>query len=322
MRSLWVQARGPSKGLAVALAGTVAWSTTAIIIRTILSKTAVAPLALAAWRDVVVTLALGLGLSLVQPRGLRIRGADLPFLVLHGGVVLAAMNGLWTVSVALNGAALATVLVYVAPAINVLIGWVFLREGISGWKIVAVALGICGVALIAGVTRGRATGSVEGVLVGVGSGAAFALFGLTGKIASRRLASTWTGTFYGFAFAAAALLLAQGLTRSAGYPFQPGMVAGLGLLALPTLLGYGLFSASLRYLSPTVASLVASLEPALTAVWAVALLGERMLLDQWVGGGLILVGVFLTQLAPPEPERPTVPEAPEPLVSLPRGNPH
>jgi len=152
--------------------------------------------------------------------------------------------------------------------------------------------------------------------VGLGTGGAFALFGLTGKAASRRFTSTWTATFYGFGFAAAALLLAGAFVRSPAYPLVPRDLAGLGLLAVPTLLGYGLFSASLRNLSPAVASLVASLEPALTALLAVMLLGERMLPAQWIGGGLILVGVFLTQAAPSDQGRPAVPEAPEPLLPV------
>ncbi|MGA2819734.1 MAG: EamA family transporter [Anaerolineales bacterium] len=323
MRSSRISVGGQSKGVAIALVGTFCWSTTSIIMRTLLSNTAIAPLTLAVWRDVVVALALGAVLSLAGPTVLRIRVTDVPFLLLHGGVALAAMNGLWTFSVAMNGAALATVLVYVAPAINVLIGWLFLHEGISGWKVCAVALGITGVALIATLGRGPTVGlGGKGILVGVGTGAAFALFGLTGKIAAKRFANTWTATFYGFVFAAAALFLLQKLTHSPGYPLRPRELAGLALLALPTLLGYGLFSASLRHLSTTVASLVASLEPALTAAMAVTLLGERMLPGQWIGGGLILGGVFLTQVAPPEQERPPLPEAPEPLLPFRRGDPH
>ncbi len=322
MRSRPLRAGGRSKGAALALVGTFCWSTTSIILRTLLSDTAIAPLTLAAWRDVAVALALGAALTLAQPRALKIGTSDVPLLILHGGIALAAMNGFWVFSVALNGAALATVLVYVAPAINVLIGWLFLGEGISGWRGAAVGLGLGGVALIAVVgSRPEAGLGAGGILVGLGAGAGFALFGLTGKMASKRLANTWTGTFYGFVFAAAALLVVEAVAHTRGYPLEARDLAGLALLALPTLLGYGLFSASLRYLSPTVASLVASLEPALTAVLAVTLLGERMLPGQWIGGGLILGGVFLTQVAPPEQGRPAVPEAPEPLLPLPREDP-
>jgi drug/metabolite transporter (DMT)-like permease len=61
---------------------------------------------------------------------------------------------------------------------------------------------------------------------------------------------------------------------------------------------------SLRYLQPTVANLIATLEPALTAIWAYFLLNEQLTGVQLVGGACLLAGVALLRLG----ERPAVTE--------------
>ena len=61
----------------------------------------------------------------------------------------------------------------------------------------------------------------------------------------------------------------------------------------PTLGGFGLYTLSLCHLSPTVANLIATLEPAFTAVWAFILLHEHFDGIQWAGSLLILAGVIL-----------------------------
>ena len=112
-------------------------------------------------------------------------------------------------------------------------------------------------------------------------------------------------TAYGFLFAAAGLAFAQffiaksggawiAITFSMGSAWDGWLI--LAILALgPTVAGFGLYTLSLRYLPASVAGLIASLEPALTAIMAILLLGERLAQWQWLGAGLILVAVLLAQ---------------------------
>ena len=64
------------------------------------------------------------------------------------------------------------------------------------------------------------------------------------------------------------------------------------LAAGPTLVGFALYTVSLRYLPVSVASLIATLEPVFTAVMAFFLLSERPSTIQFVGSLLILFGVI------------------------------
>jgi drug/metabolite transporter (DMT)-like permease len=97
-------------------------------------------------------------------------------------------------------------------------------------------------------------------------------------------------------------------------------LVGWGVLLLlavgPTIGGYGLYTVSLTMLPAATANLIVTLEPAMTAVLAFIVLGERLATLQLAGGGLILSGVILlrvgervvnTAVLPPGPSQPRSP---------------
>jgi len=77
-------------------------------------------------------------------------------------------------------------------------------------------------------------------------------------------------------------------------------LAGWGILFLlaagPTLAGFGTYNISLSYLPSSVANLIVSLEPAITAVMAYFLFGEILNGTQIVGGMMILAGVIFLRI--------------------------
>jgi drug/metabolite transporter (DMT)-like permease len=70
------------------------------------------------------------------------------------------------------------------------------------------------------------------------------------------------------------------------------LVLGIG----PTIGGFGFYSLSLNYLQASIANLIAMMEPAITAILAYFLLGERLTTLQLIGGGMILSSVILLRL--------------------------
>ncbi len=282
------------RGYLILLTAVAAWATTAIFIRYLLTRYTLAPLTLAFWRDLFVVVTLG-SLLLARRRQLPpLTRADLPFFLLYGSIGLALFNLLWTTSVAYNGAALGTVLVYTAPAfVAVSAHWLF-REPLSKAKLVALVLSLIGCALVSGAyDRAAWAARPAGVALGLVSGLAFAGYSLFGKWAAGRY-DPWKTTLYGFASASAFLLLLQrpetlfSLGTDAG-----GWIILFILGAVPTLGGYGLYTLSLTYLPASVASLIATLEPVLTALMAFVILGEQMSPPQIAGSALILGGVLL-----------------------------
>ena len=148
-----------------------------------------------------------------------------------------------------------------------------------------------------------------GITLGVASGLGYAAYSLLGRSASQRGLNPWTTLFYAFRFASVFLLvlnLVPGMgpigaaARPAELMWLGKALAGWGLLFLlaagPTVAGFGLYNVSLVHLPSSVANLVATMEPAFTAVTAYFLLGERLSGVQFVGGLTILGGVLFQRL--------------------------
>ncbi len=297
-----------TRGYLIALVGTAIWSSTAVFIGYLTTRFRMPPLALAFWRDLIVAGALLGTLALVARPLLRLGRQHFKFFIFYG-FVLAMFNALWTVSVALNGAAVATVLIYISPVFTALTGWCWWGERLGALQIGAIVLSIAGCTLVSGAyDRAVWQGNLSGILVGVATGVAFAAYSLLGKGSSRRGVNPWTATLYSFAFGAAFLLLVQRpdtlLWLSRPLAAGPGgwreAALGWGTLVMlavgPTLGGYGLYTVSLTHLPAAMANLITTLEPALTAVLAYVFLGERLTIPQLLGGGLILIGVMIVRL--------------------------
>lgn len=299
----------PSRGYGIALVSAAVFSTTAIFIRHLTQTYHLPPLVLAFWRDGFVVVALWPLLRFVRPGLLRVSWPDVVYLAGYG-LVLAVYNATWTVSVALNGAAISTVLVYSSAAFTAILGWWLLKERLGWVKLLAIALSLSGCVLISG-TLGLSAWRVNitGILTGTFSGLCYAAYSLLGRSASQRGLNPWTTLLYTFAFATGFLLVLNLLPQR----LWPGTAAGLAdffwlgqalsgwgaliLLAVgPTLVGYGLYNVSLGHLPSSVANLILTIEPVLTAVVAYLLLGERLTGRQVGGSLMILAGVVVLRI--------------------------
>jgi len=298
-----------SRGTLIALLGVTAWAFTGIFISYLLENYSITPPTLTFWRALFMGVAVLTVLRVTQPAALRLRRGDWPFFMVYGFFGLAIFNTLWTFSVQFNGASVATVLAYSSPAFTVLLAALFLRETLTWRKGMAVVLSLVGCALVVNAYLPE-TWQVNplGILIGLASGLAFAVYSLLGRWSAGRFTSAWTVTGYGFLFAAAAMLLTQTpeTAFSLGAAWEGWLL--LVILALgPSLMGFGLYTLSLRDLPASVASLIATLEPVITALAAIPLLGESMSGLQWLGAFLILGAAVLAQWGGPAQARPAHP---------------
>jgi len=293
-----------TRGYAIALAAAAILSTTAIFIRHLTQRYGIPALVLATWRDGFVCLTLLPVLAAFRRDLLRIERVHIPYLARYG-LLLAAFNATWTLSVALNGAAVATVLVYCSAGFTALLGWWLLRERLGWGKLLAVALSLCGCALVSGALDPAAwRANLLGIGTGILSGLCYAGYTLMGRAASQRGLNPWTTVLAVFGFASAFLLVVNlipgGLVPGAAS--RPadllwlrdawrGWLVLFLLAAGPTVAGFGLYNVSLTHLPSSVANLVVSTEPVLTAATAYVLFGERLTAVQLVGSAMILGAV-------------------------------
>lgn len=299
-----------TRGYIAALLAAAFLSTTAIFIRYLTQNYNLPPLVLAVWRNVFVVLTLLPVLGLFFRHRLKVNRADLRYLVGYG-LVLSFFNAFWTLSVAMNGAAVATVLVYSSVAFTALLGAWWLKERLTWVKAAAAVITLGGCALVAGAYDPALWSlNVGGIVVGLLSGLMYAVYSLFGRQASRRGLNPWTTLIYTFGFAGLFLIAANLLPGGflPGSAQAPGQFLALGtawagwgvlflLAAGPTVAGFGLYNVSLSLLPSSTANLIVTLEPAFTATTAYFLLGERMSLVQVIGSLVTLGGVVFLRLA-------------------------
>lgn len=305
MSSSLTHEESANRGYLAALSSAAILSTTAVFIRYLTETYHMPPLLLAFWRSFFVVLTLLLWLGLRRTSLLRLPRRHLPYLLVYG-FVLAVFNGLWTVSVALNGAAVATVLVYSSAAFTALLARWLLNESLEPAKLIAIALCLSGAVLVANALDPAAWNrNFAGILTGMLSGLGYAIYSLMGRSAAKRGLNPWTTLLYVFGFAMLFFLLANLLPGEAvlGTAVSPADIFWLGkawqgwgvlilLAAGPTVVGFGLLNVSLSLLPSSVANLILTTEPAFTAVLAYFLLGEQLTSLQIGGSLLILAGVF------------------------------
>lgn len=295
-----------SKGYLIAVVGILFWSTTGVFIGYLITNYQIPPLLLAFWRDLLVCAALVTTLFLLRRPLLRISFPQLRFHIGYG-LVLAIFNSIYVISVENNGAAVATVLAYTSAGFTAVLAlWLF-KEQLGLFKALAVIMSLGGCVLVSNAYDPQMW-KLNPVAVSTGllSGLLFAGYSLFGKEAAKRSINPWTSMLYSFAFAAFFLMLLNLVLAWRGaagsvLALVPHLPATgwlmLGFLSfIPTLVGFGLYNTAMHYLPASIANLLATAEPALTAVEAYLFLGERMTLAQIVGSSIILLGILVVQL--------------------------
>ena len=298
-----------NRGFLVALSSAIVLSFTAILIRMIAQNYQLPALILAYWREIFVALSLLPALLIIKPSLLRLEKRHLPFMVLFG-LVLALFNMLWTLSVTLSGASIATVLVYVSGAFTAILGWWLLKETLGWRKIIAVILCLVGALFVSGAIHPTAwENNALGIIIGILSGLMYAFYSLMGRSATQRGINPWTALFYTFLFASFFMLLTNLIPGNAipGSASTPSEMFLLGdrwqgwlllflLAAGPTLLGFGLYNVSLSLLPSSTTNLIVTIEPVFTAITAYFLLNERLSTLELLGSGLILIALVILRM--------------------------
>jgi drug/metabolite transporter (DMT)-like permease len=295
-----------TKGYLIAIIGITVWSTTGIFIDYLVTHYHMPALLLALWRNVLVCVALVPALFFFRRSLLYIDRSQIGFYIFYG-IILAVFNSIWTLSVKANGAAVATVLAYSSAGFTAILAlWLF-RERLGLPKIVAVILSLGGCVLVSNAYRLEMWRlNPLAVSTGLLSGLLFAAYTLIGKEVARRHINAWTSMLYSFAFASVFILIFNLFPGLPGAPASykellpnlpvTGWLVLIVLSFIPTLLGFGLYNMSMNYLPASITNLLATLEPAMTAVEAYIFLDERMTFLQIIGGLIILSAVLIVQL--------------------------
>lgn len=222
---------------------------------------------------------------------------DLGLLAL-GGLCLAIHFAAWVASLKYVPIATSVVLVNSHPVFVVIASYVFLGERPSRRSILGTATGLAGMAVISGHAFTGAFSGLQLALKGDGLAliGALAVVGyfIVGRTARARISLLGYVTPV---YAACSVFLFTFVIVSgdalAGY--SANTWAYLAALAvMPTILGHTLFNWSIKHVRPTAISLSFLAEPVVASLLALMFFGQRPPLATFIGGPLVLAGVYLT----------------------------
>lgn len=188
--------------------------------------------------------------------------------------------------------AVASILLYTAPAIVVVLSALLWREPVTKKKLLALGLTLVGCALVCGVFSGALTVTGGGIALGLGAGFFYALYSIFGRYALARY-GPMTVTVWTFVFAGVASLVLVRPAELAALA-QPSMaLTAVGLVVCSTVLPYILYTRGLARVEAGKASILASLEPVVASVAGVVLFGEPMSPLTAAGIVCVLAGVYI-----------------------------
>lgn len=249
------------------------------------------PLEAASARAALAFVGLGL-LNAWRPRRLAVPLSELPFFALFGAVGIALFYWLYFAALERVSVGVAAALLYTAPVFAVLLARALFGESLGPRKLAALATAVAGVVLVSGAlgspsspTGTAGDGRTLGLLFGLGSGLAYALFTLFGRRSGARHDAVRT-VFWAMGFGALVLGLLVPPWRV--LIEHPGAIPWILALSLVSTLGANLlYMAALRHVEAGVAAVLATIEPVVAGVLAWLWLGEGLGVGQVAG--LVLV---------------------------------
>ncbi len=244
-------------------------------------------------RAVGATVLLGLWLVWKRPAALRPPRSALPAFAILGGSAVTGFYLVFGLAIEWSSVAVATVLLYLAPAIVGVGGALFLSERLTARNLVSIILAFTGCVFVVGLVGNAQNVTTKGVIAGLLSAATYASFTLIGKPVMGRYPVDMT-LFFHLLFGSAGLLVVA-LVWNGGIQASLGAVLVITLFngVFNTLLPIASYTIGMRRMHAASASTIATVEPVLAILLAWMLLGETLGPLQIAGAAFVILAVLL-----------------------------
>jgi drug/metabolite transporter (DMT)-like permease len=226
---------------------------------------------------------------------------DIALLVL-GGFCLAVHFGSWITSLKYIPIATSVVLVNSHPLFVVIASYLFLGEKPRARSLAGTALGLVGMLIISykdltTAQQGEANHALLGDALAVIGALAVVGYFIVGRKARARMSLLGYATPL-YAVCSVFLLICALLNGSRLAPYTAvEWTYFIALAVVPTILGHTVFNWALRHVRPSAISVTFLGEPVVAALMAFVIFDQRPPLATFLGGALILAGIYLTTSA-------------------------
>ena len=282
-----------NKALAAVLAAGTFWGTMGFFARSLYAA-GFGPLEVAQTRITTGLILVGLYILLFNRSQFKVKLKDIWCFLGTGIVSLLLFSTCYFSALNYTSLAVAAILLYTAPFFVMLLSLLLFKEKMNSKKVIALILAFTGCVLVSGV-GGDESFSWIGILLGIGSGFFYALYSIFGRYAINRGYGAWTMTFYTFLFCSigCAFLSDWQVIGSVMAADSANILWVLGLGFVTAFLPYVLYSTGLEHMESSKASILASVEPVVSALFGVFVFHETMSLWGVLGIAMVLGAIVV-----------------------------
>jgi drug/metabolite transporter (DMT)-like permease len=221
------------------------------------------------------------------------------FLALFAAGIFFALDlGVWHFSILYTSVANSTLLANLAPIFVTLAGWLIWEKKVTRTFLAGMALAIFGMFVLVGPNFAVGGKALLGDALGALTAMFYAGYMLAIKFARDANASTarlmaWSTTITAIALLPVALI--------APHPFLPATAAGwlvlVGLALITQIMGQGLIAYAFAHLPASLSSVSLLIQPVMATLFAWILFGEAIGPAQFIGGAIVLAGIWIAKKA-------------------------
>ena len=216
--------------------------------------------------------------------------------LLAAGIFFALDLGVWHWSIMWTSVANSTLLANLAPIFVTLAGWLLWKQQVTKTFLVGMVAAIAGMFILVGPNFAVGGTRLLGDALGALTGAFYAGYMLAVKVARDAGASTarlmaWSTTITAVVLLPVALLSPQPFWHSSAN----GWAVAVGLALVTQILGQGLIAYAFAHLTASLSAVSLLIQPVVAALVAWQLFGEAVGPAQFIGGAVVLTGIYLAK---------------------------
>lgn len=232
---------------------------------------------------------------------LRVRPKDIPWFLVNGACSLYVCFTAYSMATTLLPLSMAVVLLYTAPAFVMLLSVIFFKERFTVRKGLCLVLCIGGIVLVSDLTGRTLNFPLKGLGIGLGAGIGYGLYSIISGVILRKGYHPFTNVLYSFLVAGLVGCLKCDVFGTLRLAFSSGeALRWVFMSVLITCFPYILYTTALRYIKPSKAAILASLEPVVATLMGVLLYKEILTLSGFIGITLVFSGLVISNF--PEKE--------------------
>ena len=234
-----------------------------------------------------------------NPRQLKVTKRNLIPLGCSGVFSIIFFNYCYFSTIRLLNLSAAAILLYTAPIFVMLLSIPLFHEKLTARKLLALGMAFAGCCLVSGIASAAQRLSLQGILLGLGSGFGYALYSIFSRVSLNQGLGSVTITDYTFLFAALAGVFLTDFSQYAAAFSSFGIefvLLAVVYTVVTTVLPYLFYTAGLSQVENGTASILASVEPVVATILGFMVFSETPTFQSFLGIVLVLAALVLLSI--------------------------